>query len=185
MLSPLKKTHETQENFHMFKGSSSSKDKIVLTENQKEVLISISQASKTSQGIAKRAQIILRFSKGESKYQLVKDGLGSHPTINKWIKVWRENQNRFKKTKSNSEIKNVIFDVLKDAQRPGAPPKFKEYEVCNIIALACTQPEDEGVPLSHWSCRTLAKEAVRKGLVKSISFRHVANFLKSGKVKAS
>jgi hypothetical protein len=47
-----------------------------------------------------------------------------------------------------------------------------------IMALACEVPEDSDLPLSHWSQSELAREAVRRGIVDSISHGLVGRFLK-------
>ena len=46
------------------------------------------------------------------------------------------------------------------------------------MALACEKPEDSDLPLSHWSQSELAREAVRRGIVDSISHGSVGRFLK-------
>jgi hypothetical protein len=46
------------------------------------------------------------------------------------------------------------------------------------MALACEMPEQSELPLSHWSQSELAREAVRRGIVDSISHGSVGRFLK-------
>ena len=48
----------------------------------------------------------------------------------------------------------------------------------SVVALACERPEEGGVPLSQWSAADLAREAVRRGIVTSISPRSVGRFLR-------
>ena len=57
------------------------------------------------------------------------------------------------------------------------PPKFTPEEITGIIALACESPADSGLPVSHWTPPELAREAVRRGIVESISPRQVDRFL--------
>src|SRR5499426_981433 len=52
---------------------------------------------------------------------------------------------------------------------------------CQIMALACEPPADSQRPISHWTPRELADEARKRGLVPTISERHVGRFLKSGR----
>jgi hypothetical protein len=49
---------------------------------------------------------------------------------------------------------------------------------CAIVAMTCEKPEASDRPISHWSQREIADEAVRRGLVSSISQRSVGRFLK-------
>ena len=64
-----------------------------------------------------------------------------------------------------------------DDDRPGAPPKFTPEQMAGIIALACEPPADSGLPVSHWTPPELAREAIKRGLVESISPRQVDRFL--------
>jgi putative transposase len=57
--------------------------------------------------------------------------------------------------------------------------------VVQIIALACEAPKLSNRPLSHWTARELADEAVKRGLVDSISPQTVARFLKGNGNKAA
>jgi hypothetical protein len=57
--------------------------------------------------------------------------------------------------------------------------------VTDIIALACEKPSDSGLPVSHWTPAELAREAVRRGIVKSISTRQVERFLKRSRAQTA
>ena len=46
------------------------------------------------------------------------------------------------------------------------------------MALACEPPEQSDLPLSHWSQSELAREAVRRGIVDSLSHGSVGRFFK-------
>jgi hypothetical protein len=46
------------------------------------------------------------------------------------------------------------------------------------MALACEKPENYGRPISHWSSRELADEAVKQGIVASLSPGHLRKVLK-------
>ena len=70
--------------------------------------------------------------------------------------------------------------ALADAPRPGTPPTFTAEQICAILALACEPPEASGVPITHWSQSALAREAVKRGLVETISHGSIGRFLKGG-----
>jgi hypothetical protein len=53
------------------------------------------------------------------------------------------------------------------------------------MALACEDPHASSLPISHWTPQELAKEAIRRGIVASISPRSVGRFLKGGTSQAS
>jgi putative transposase len=60
---------------------------------------------------------------------------------------------------------------------PG-PARFTPEVICKIVALSCEDPEMLDVAISHWSQSELARQAVRRGIVGSISHGSVGRFLK-------
>ena len=66
------------------------------------------------------------------------------------------------------------------APRSGAPARFTPEVICKIVALSCEDPlEALDAPISHWSqSGTLARQAVQRGIVESISHGSVGRFLK-------
>jgi hypothetical protein len=77
-----------------------------------------------------------------------------------------------------SALPHAIEDVLRDGPRSGCPGKFTPEQVTQILAVACEPPEDSGRPVTHWTPRALADEVRKRGIVASISARHVGRFLK-------
>jgi putative transposase len=77
-----------------------------------------------------------------------------------------------------SALETAIEDVLSDNPRSGRPGTFVPDQVARILAVACEPPENSGRPVTHWTPRELAEEVVARGIVPSISVRHVGRFLK-------
>ncbi len=73
-----------------------------------------------------------------------------------------------------------VAERLEDAPRPGGPCRISAEQVCRITALACEAPAASGRPISQWSGRELADEAVKRGLVERLSARHAGRLLKRG-----
>jgi hypothetical protein len=84
-----------------------------------------------------------------------------------WHMRWRE-----------ADAAKSTAERLSGAPRCGAPGKFTPEQVCAIIALACEAPEDSDLPLSHWSQSEVARQAVQRGIVASISHGSVGRFFK-------
>src|SRR4051812_4093741 len=63
----------------------------------------------------------------------------------------------------------ALVDRLADAPRPETPPTITPEQICAILAVACEPPEASGIPITHWSQSALAREAVKRGLVETIS----------------
>ena len=52
---------------------------------------------------------------------------------------------------------------MTDEQRPGAPATFTFEQFMQIMALACETPASADRPVSSWTPRELADEAVKRG----------------------
>ena len=125
----------------------------------------------TPQQIALRARIILDAKQGLNNMQIVKNldiGVGM---VRLWRKRWVD------------LLALCPFERLSDAERAGAPAKFTPEQICKLIAIACEPPGDSGRPISHWAARELADELILRGIVESISSRHVSRLLKEADLK--
>ena len=54
----------------------------------------------------------------------------------------------------------LIIKLLSDCTRSGTPNFFSTEQVVQIVALACENPQASQRPVSHWSARELADEAI-------------------------
>ena len=84
-----------------------------------------------------------------------------------------------------SALREAIADVLADRPRAGCGGTFTAEQITQILAVACEPPERSGRPVSHWTPRELADEVIQRGIVPSISVRHVGRFLKDGGTSAA
>lgn len=147
---------------------------VTLSPEQKTALERLRRAHCTPQQLALRAWIIL----------LAADGTGVRETARmvgveaKTVRLWRR---RWLAVQGEDSITNR----LADAPRSGAPAVFTAEQVCAIVALACEPPATCGRPITHWSQNELARAAVKRGLVASISQRSVGRMLKSGRPPAA
>jgi transposase len=121
-----------------------------------------------------RARIILLADQGIGvRASAIELGIG-RSTVQAWRRRWVE----------NPELS--VAARLSDAPRSGTPPTFSAEQVCAIIALACEPPQDSGRAITHWTQPELADEAIKRGLVETISPHSVGRFLKrSGPQTAS
>ncbi len=143
---------------------------ITLTPEQEADLRGLGRAHKTPRKLAERAEMILRSTAGTEVREIARQ-LGVWPkTVRHWRSRWLSGQ------------AEAAAARLADEPRPGAPATFTPEQVCAIVALACEPPEKSSeLPLSHWSQSELAREAVRHGIVDSISHGSVGRFLKRGR----
>jgi transposase len=88
-------------------------------------------------------------------------------TVRYWRGRWRQ-----------APTAQSVSERLADAPRSGAPAKYTPEQICAVIAMTCEKPSESERPISHWSQREIADEAIRRGLVSNISQRSVGRFLK-------
>ena len=74
---------------------------------------------------------------------------------------------------------------LADEPRSGRPATITAEQICTIIAIACEAPRDSGYEMTHWTQQCVADEAMRRGVVDSISQRSVGRFFKRSNIKAA
>ena len=147
--------------------------KIVLCEEERQDLLLLIRAHKTPQHLSFRAQIILRLAAGHDTSEVAKHFETTRLTVRRWRQHWLGRPHASAKAR------------LQDAPRPGTPGTFSAEQWCQIMALACEPPEASGRPISQWTPRELADEAIKRGMVETISERHVGRFLKSGRAQTA
>ncbi len=153
-----------------------------LTARQHDVLERLTRRSSAPQHVVRRAHVILLAATGCNNSQIA-DQLGLDRTqVIRWRSRWRAARARLGATEAahadDKLLRSTIEALLADAPRPGTPPTFRPEAVCQIVALACEPPGDSGRPISHWTARELAAEAVQRQIVETISARSVGRFLK-------
>jgi putative transposase len=131
------------------------------------------RAHATPQKLAERAWIIL----------LAASGLGITETARE-LGIWRKTAGHWRRRWQTAEASAGVAARLSDAPRSGAPATFTPEAICQIMALACEDPETLDVPISHWSQSELARQSVARGIVKSISHGSVGRFLKKGPISS-
>jgi transposase len=73
--------------------------------------------------------------------------------------------------------------ALKDRRRSGRPRIFPAVVVAEVKALACALPAEKNVPLSRWSHFELAREAITRGIVDTVSAATVRRWLHADAIK--
>lgn len=139
---------------------------ISVSPEERHELERLIRAASTPQQTAQRARMIIMAAAGL--------GVGKTARI---LDVWRKGVTR-QRTRWAQQSPEPILTRLGDAPRSGKPPTFTAEQTCAIIALACESPAASGLPLSQWSAADLAREAIKRQLVPSISPRSVGRFLK-------
>ncbi len=139
---------------------------IVLSCVERSELERLIRSHSTPRQLALRARMIV----------MAADGVGVGETALR-LGVWRKGVS-FWRARWLAGGGDSAAERLCDAPRSGAPATITAEQTCALVALACERPDDGAVPLSNLSTSDLAREAVRRGIVTSISPHSVGRFLK-------
>jgi putative transposase len=125
----------------------------------------------TPQLIALRARIILACATDRRNAQIARDLSASVDMVRDWRARWLALQ--------AIPLEELPVETrVADRERSGAPARITAEQWCQIVALVCELPEGSHRPISHWTNREIADEAVQRGIVATISPRHLGRFLK-------
>ena len=142
-------------------------DPVTVLPDQREALEHLVRTHSTPQQVALRARIILHAVEGMEVRKSARE-LGVWPkTARYWRKRWRD-----------ADGKCAVCERLADAPRSGAPATYTPEQICAVVAMTCEKPSESERPISQWTQREIADEAIRRGLVPKISQRSVGRFLK-------
>ena len=149
---------------------------------QLDILQRMVRRTTSAQRLVKRAHIILAACTGTSNTKISQHQHVDYETVRRWRDRWRVAESRLQAIEATGKPKllsQAIEVLLTDAHRPGAPATFTFEQFMQIMALACEKPEAADRPVSTWTPRELADEAIKRGIVTKISPRTVERFFKS------
>jgi len=146
---------------------------VALSDAERQELAALVRGHQTAQQMALRARIILAAADGENNTQLARR-LGIEADT---ARLWRT---RWLALGAVPLAELRAAERLEDAPRPGGPCRITAAQVCQLTALACEAPAGSARPISQWTGREIADEAIQRGIVATISPRHAARLLKRG-----
>ncbi len=169
---------------------------IRLSGNQRKELEILVGRRNSFQGLVLRAKIILLADEGKSNAFIAKKLGVNSDTVRLWRKRWSKCERKIARIESDAFPKNedieksfykqfvlAIVETIDDAPRPGSPTTFSAEQFAAIIAISCQQPTECGREVSHWTSGELADEAIKQGIVESISVSTVARLLRENIIK--
>ena len=161
---------------------------IQLSPLQQDLLERLVKRTTSEQRLVKRGHIILEAAQGTSNTKIAQRWQVDYETVRRWRDRWHAAESRLQVIEAAGKPKllsQAIEVLLSDEQRPGAPATFTFEQFMQIMALACERPALSDRPVSAWTPRELADEAVKRGIVEQISPRTVERFLKGERFTAS
>ena len=155
---------------------------IEMSGEERQIVEQLIRQATNPQGLVTRAKIILRAASGQSNRQIaVELGLTRH-TVRLWRERWQasvgQRWTEGAEVEGQASLRKRIEASLQDEYRSGAPVKFTAEQVVQMVAISCEDVAASGYPVSHWTAKEVAAEAVKRGIVKNISLRQVGRFLK-------
>jgi transposase len=134
-----------------------------------------------------RSEIILLASQGYTNNAIEKTAGIHGETVTKWRNRYAAAEPELVHIEEETprKLRAGIEKTLSDEKRSGKPSSFTDEQVACIIAMSCQKPEELGLPFSHWTPALLRDEAIKRGIVKSISDTHVDRFLKRERFKTA
>lgn len=133
-----------------------------------------------------RVGIVLRALDGHSNSAITEIMGLDRNQVRRWRSRWQETSEQraaVETEATDKELETFIVASLRDEYRSGTPPKFSAEQVVQIVAIACEDPQASGYPISHWTEKEIRAEAMKRGIVESISVRQVGRFLKRGRLE--
>lgn len=138
----------------------------------------------TSAQLIERCSIILLSADGVSNVEQGRVLGIDRQRARRWRTRWVENEERLadaeREVATDKDLSKLLLALLSDETRPGTPATFTAEQLTQIIAVACELPEECGRPVTHWTPRELVDEVIKRGIVETISPRHVDRLLKGG-----
>ena len=160
-----------------------------VSEVQKNILFTISKRRDSGQHLVRRARVVMLACEQQTNKQIAEQVGMCQNTVRTWRKRWKQEQGKLDTIEAGGNekalYKFIVEEVLADDPYNGERGKYTPEQVAQLYAIACENPGDSGRPISHWSCRELAEEMVKRGIVEHIPISTVWDFLKSGGIKAA
>jgi len=154
---------------------------IHLSEKQRQCLNELARQTTNPYRLVRRASIILAAADGASNSALSRQWQLDRNQVRYWRSRWLAATDQLTLCEQSDDpveaLKQAVLATLADEQRPGTPPTFSPEQVVQIVAIACEEPSASGRPVNHWTPEELADEAIKRGIVSSVSASSVRRFL--------
>jgi putative transposase len=160
-----------------------------LSKIQKDFLVSLTKRRDSPQHLVRRVRIVLLAAEQQNDEQIAPQVDLCVKTVRTWRHRWNHQAEQLAAVEAKGDEKAlhdfIVNVVLADDPYNGKRGKYTPEQVTYLYALACKDPKDFDRPISHWSCRELSEEMVKRGIVEHIPISTLWLFLKSGRAEAA
>ena len=160
--------------------------KVTLSPAQRRILERFSRTRTLNASLVERSRVLLLASEGRETLSIAQTLGVDRQRVRRWRDRWSEtlsgrlNQLEAQEGVGEDVLSEAIEEALSDEPRSGAPPVFTSEQEERVRALACRLPSEFGLPQSHWTRALLVQEAIRQGIVESVSVAEIGRWLKKG-----
>jgi transposase len=160
--------------------------KVTITEKQQAILEEFSRSRSEPSFLRQRSTLILLAFAGLLNEEIAPQVALERHQVGIWRSRWTEAFDRLvlvECLEGTLALRKAIRELLADAPRAGSPGKFTAEQLAQIFAAACEDPQKSALPFTHWTHAELAKEVIKRGIVESISVRHLGRLLDEADLK--
>lgn len=159
---------------------------VELTVRQKAILEKKANKRTVSKHYEQRIKIILKANEGKGNNEIKRELGITNTTVRTWRNRWKTQYRtllEFEAGTNNQgvtdrELLEKMLEILTDVPRQGRPCDISMAKKQEIIAMACKEPKDYGLPFTHWSHKLLAEAVVKENILEQISSRYIGVILK-------
>jgi transposase len=155
--------------------------RIILDSSEELLLRQILRRRSVGGYLKERIQIVLASSLGLQNQTIAPVVAVSRHCVGKWRKRWAQFHNAWKQSDPLLRPKMspcLFLRWLADAPGRGRKEEITLEQRSKIAALTQETPEQNDIPVTHWTLSHLASIAVRRGIVAKISRASVQRILK-------
>jgi len=161
---------------------------ITLLPVERALLHTILRSRTLGSNVQTRAQIVLAAGERQTNRQIQTDyGIELH-RVGTWRTRFHDVHELWKTLDPSlrpAMNKKLLLSWLCDRPGRGRKPTITLEQKKLITALACQPPSESGYPNTHWTLRLLTQEVIKRGIVASIVFQTVGDFLKAGRLETT
>lgn len=164
---------------------------VTVSARQRIILEKLVRSKRSPRELVERGRIVLMSAEClDNAEQARRLGQGVDlQRVRRWRNRWAAAETDLAQAEvhnpSERDLEKRVWDVLSDSPRSGTPATFTPEQLTRILAVACEPPDESDLPISHWTPADLAREVIKRGIVESISPRHVDRFLKGWRYQAA
>ena len=128
-----------------------------------------------------RVRAVLAAGSGLQNKEIAKQIGLNRDDVGKWRKRWSKQHQQWQQSDAELRPKmnaRLVLHWLDDAKGRGRKHGITLEQRAKVAALAQETPEQNGIPVTHWTLDYLAEVAVKRGIVDTISRVSVHRILK-------